>query len=81
MFVGRYRGDRGLTHEVEELEAESVSYLVCGRLGLKPRSHEYLVAFVRDGEIPPSMSLDRVLAVAGLIQSMGRRRLPIRKAD
>src|SRR5260370_24532908 len=35
-----------LSHDVCELEAESVSYLVCSRLGFAPASAKYLAAYV-----------------------------------
>lgn len=70
---------RGLPKEAREFEAESVSYLVCGRLGITTPSAGYLSGYtVKNNEIP-SISLDAVLWVAGLIESMGRRRLAKRK--
>ena len=71
----------GLTHDVQEFEAESICYLVCSRLGIDSPSAEYLANYWkknREGDIPP-ISLDRVMASAGLIEQMGRERLKPRK--
>lgn len=69
----------GLDPAVEEFEAESVAYLVCGRLGLETRSEGYLAGYVdRWAEVPP-ISLERVLVAAGLIERMGESRLDPRK--
>lgn len=69
---------RGLPKSIRELEAEAVAFLVCRRLGLEPRSAEYLAEFMRDGEAP-AISLDCVMKAAGLIAQMGRERLALRK--
>jgi hypothetical protein len=74
-----WRDRRGQPLEVRELEAESVSYLVCRRLGLDSPAAEYLADYVRsDTEMPP-LSLDCILKAAGLIEAMGRQALPPRK--
>lgn len=70
---------RGLELSAREFEAESVSFLVCKRLGIETPSDEYLNGYLngRDGsdaEIP-SISLDRVVVVSGMIESMGKRLL------
>jgi hypothetical protein len=44
---GRWWPDRrNLSHAVREFEAESVSYLVCVRLGIDTASDEYLAGYV-----------------------------------
>ena len=70
---------RGLSKEVREFEAESVCYLVCGRLGIDNPSDEYLGKYVKAHEETPEISLDRVMAATGLIEQMGRERLKPRK--
>ena len=77
--VRRWPDRQGLGHELRELEAESVCYLVCERLGLKNPSAEYLSSYVSCHEDMPDISLDTVMKVAGLIEQMGRSRLPERK--
>jgi len=66
---------RGLSHEIEEFEAESVAYLVCLRCGIDPSSEQYLPHCLDEQERVPPISLDRVMTAAGLIESMSRRRL------
>jgi hypothetical protein len=72
---------RGLPHDVCEFEAESVSYLVCQRLGIESSSERYLADYVRPGVETPPISLECVMKAAGLIEQMGRERLPLRKGD
>lgn len=68
-----------LGQSAKEFEAESVSYLVCKRLGIKTTSEQYLSGYFDRNEQIPLISLDRVMAAAGLIEDMGRRRLKPRK--
>lgn len=70
---------RGLKLNVCEFEAESVSYLVCRRLGIDPKSKEYLHDYLDDKSEVPPISLECVMKAAGLIESMGRGRLVQRK--
>ena len=69
----------GLELAVREFEAESVCYLVCGRLGIYSPSEEYLAAYVRDYEETPPITLDCVWKAAWLIEQMGRRWLGLRR--
>jgi hypothetical protein len=68
-----------LSNEVEEFEAESVSYLLCGRAGIDSPSAEYLGSYLRMHSEPPNISLECVLKSAGLIEQMGREHLKPRK--
>jgi hypothetical protein len=78
---GRWWPDRqNLSHVVREFEAESVSYLVCARLGIDTASDEYLAAYVRKSPATPPISLDRVLKSVWLLEQMGQARLGLRKA-
>jgi hypothetical protein len=64
---------------VEECEAESISYIVCGRLGLMTNSASYVADYLGSaGEVPP-ISLDIVLKASGLILQMAQGNLPLRK--
>lgn len=72
---------RGLRGEVEELEAESISYIVCTRRGIKTSSAEYLASYVDCNAEVPSISLDLVMKTAGLIESMTTRRLKPRRDE
>jgi hypothetical protein len=72
---------RGLDQEVREFEAESICYVVCKRLGIDNPSARYLAGYLaknKKGNVPP-ISLERVMASAGLIEQMGRERLKPRK--
>jgi hypothetical protein len=62
-----------------EFEAESVSYLVCERLGIECPSDEYLSGYMRQHEEVPPISLDCVMKAGQLIEQMGRERLRPRK--
>jgi hypothetical protein len=71
----------GLPHEVREFEAESICYLVCGRLGIENPSEKYLANYLKDngeGDVP-AISLECVMRSAGLIEQMGHTRLKLRK--
>jgi hypothetical protein len=78
---GRWWPNRqNLSHAVREFEAESVSYLVCARLGIDTASEEYLAGYVRKSPVTPSISLDRVMKSVWLLEQMGRTRLGLRRA-
>ncbi len=70
---------RGLSKQVVECEAESISYLVCTRLGIETPSAEYLSGYLGERGKMPTISVDTVVKIAGLIQEMGRHKLPLRK--
>lgn len=70
---------RGLGYDVREFEAESVCYLVCSRLGIDNPSAEYLSNYIKANIDTPPISLDCVMKTAGLIERMGREKLPLRK--
>ena len=70
---------RGLDQAVSEFEAESVCYLVCGRLGIDNPSDTYLSNYGQEHLDVPPISLDCVLKATGLIEQMGRERLSLRK--
>jgi hypothetical protein len=72
---------QGLRVAVREFEAESVCYLVCLRRGIKNPSAKYLHGYLDANAELPSISLERVLVAAGLIEQMGKRRLGFRKVS
>ena len=63
---------RGLQKDAMEFEAESISYIVCARRGIKTSSAEYLASY-GDEQVPP-ISLELVMKTARLIESMTTRR-------
>jgi hypothetical protein len=78
----RWWPDRqSLSHAVREFEAESISYLVCSRLGINTASEDYLAGYVRKSSVTPSISLDRVMKSVWLLEQMGRLRLAPRKPE
>jgi len=70
---------RGLTESIREFEAESACYLVCQRRGIENPSEEYLACYMKNNKEVPPISLECVMAAAGLIEKMGRERLKPRK--
>ena len=73
---GRWWPDRqNLSHAVREFEAESVSYLVCTRLGIGTASDEYLAGYVRRCPATPPISLDRVMRSVLLLEQNGASEL------
>jgi hypothetical protein len=64
--------DRASTPDSEkEIEAESISYLVCSRRGIQSRSHEYLATKAEESVELPPFSFHTVLRVARRIEEMG----------
>jgi len=77
---GRWWPDRkNLGQIAQEFEAESVSYLVCARLGIDTASDEYLAGYVKRCPDTPAISLDRVMKSVWLLEQMGRARLGLRR--
>jgi len=65
----------GLLHVVEEIEAESIAFLICKRLGIDIPSGEYLSGYFKSNDEAPNISIDCVLKASGLIEQMGKLRL------
>lgn len=72
---------RGLSHESQEFEAESVAYLVCSRIGIDCPSAKYLSGYIGPEKMVPDMSVECVMKTAGLIENMGNKRLKLRKKE
>jgi hypothetical protein len=70
---------RGLSLKLREFEAESVSYLVCERVGIANPSAEYLSGYIKSKEDVPQISLECVMKAAGLIENMGCKKMKLRK--
>jgi hypothetical protein len=70
-----------LANDLCEFEAESVSYLVCSRLGIDSPSAEYLAGYIKSYDETPPISLDCVMKAGGLIEQMGRTRQKPRKEN
>ncbi|WP_038171287.1 ImmA/IrrE family metallo-endopeptidase [Verrucomicrobium sp. BvORR106] len=78
LFLGHLGPDRKLNiperprpdHAKEELEAESVAYLVCGRNGVESKSQAYLTHFVEANTTVDSLDLYQVMRAAGQIETL-----------
>ncbi|MFO8006494.1 MAG: ImmA/IrrE family metallo-endopeptidase [Candidatus Brocadiia bacterium] len=53
-----------------ELEAESVSYMVCRRSGVKSSSERYLASFVRDHDTIARVDVYQVMKAAGQVEAL-----------
>lgn len=74
-----------LTRSAEELEAETISYLISTKLGLIPRSEEYLAGYLKDVNDLLQFSYETVIKVTDKIETMflqpiGRLNNPIQKS-
>ena len=54
----------------EEIEAESVSYLVCKRNGVSPKSESYLAQFVSENMTISDIDLYPVMRAAGQVETL-----------
>jgi hypothetical protein len=61
-----------LTHQQQELEAESVAYLTCHRNGVTPNSESYLANFVATHTTIGDLDLYQVMRAAGQVESILR---------
>lgn len=59
----------GLTREQKEFEAETVSWLVCERLGIKNPSAQYLSDYLNHNDQIPSVSIDTILKATNTVES------------
>lgn len=77
LFLGHLGRDGGrrvqarlsLTHAQRELEAESVSYIVCSRNGIRSKSQSYLADYVRHNTTVDSLDFYQVMRAAGQVES------------
>lgn len=78
LFLGHLGSDKHLkipdrsskTHAEEEIEAESVAYLVCNRNGVRPKSERYLSEYVSEGIGIESLDVYRIMQVAGQVETL-----------
>jgi len=66
------RGDLNITGE--EIEADSVAYLVCRRGGLRADSNNYLLQFSETQQEIPPFSMNAVIQATSYIEDMGKHR-------
>lgn len=80
LFVGHLGPDRklgvperrALDHSQQELEAESVAYIVCERNGVKSKSQTYLANFVNANTTVDHIDVYQVMRAAGQIETQLR---------
>ncbi|NYT46641.1 MAG: ImmA/IrrE family metallo-endopeptidase [Candidatus Methanofishera endochildressiae] len=78
LYLGHLGGDKYLkikdrsrtVHSERELEAESVSYIVCCRNGVKSKAESYLADYVEQNTTVDSIDLYTLLKVAGQIETL-----------
>jgi hypothetical protein len=78
LFLGHLGSDkllgiphrRQLDYSAKELEAESVSYLVCGRRGVVSKSETYLARFVKEHTTVDDIDIYQVTRTAGQIETL-----------
>lgn len=61
---------RKLTRTTEELEAETVSFLICSRIGLITNASDYLAGYIKSNEDIENFSYELVIKTADKIESM-----------
>lgn len=61
---------RVLDHASQELEAESVAYITCGRNGVTSKSESYLSAFVTGETSVESLDLYQIMRAAGQVEAV-----------
>lgn len=59
-----------LSHAQQEIEAESVAYLVCHRNGVRPKSQTYLSGFVSSDTSVDAVDVYQVMRAAGRVESV-----------
>ena len=60
---------RAVSPDTQELEAETISFLICKKIGLETRSAEYLAAFIPAEEGLSQFSYEHVIRTADKIES------------
>jgi len=61
---------RSMSHVREELEAESVAYMVCKRNGVAPKSETYLANYVKEGITIDHIDVYQVMRAAGQVEAV-----------
>jgi len=77
LFLGHLGPDKylkiherpAMTNHQQELEAESLSYLVCAREGVQSKSESYLKDYVQTNETIEDLDIYRILTAARMIET------------
>ena len=71
---------RSISPKAEEFEAESISWLICDRLGIKSPSEKYLNGYLEENsEIPAKISIDIIFKASNDIWKLVTEALPLSK--
>lgn len=70
---------RKLTRTAEELEAETVSFLLCNKLGLETRSAEYIAAYIKSEDDLIKFSYESVIKMADKIEDLFLKKSVVKK--
>jgi hypothetical protein len=78
LFLGHLGPDKylnipqrgGLSHAQEELEAESLAYIVCARNGVHSKSETYLANFVQEHTTVDDVDIYQILRAANQIETL-----------
>lgn len=65
---------RRISHNAREIEAESVAWLVCSRLGIKTKSERYIASLIEDtDEIPEEVDYNAIFKAANKVYEFVER--------
>ena len=78
LFLGHLGPDKKLSipyrrqmdHANQEIEAESVAYIICQRNNIEPKSQSYLSAFVNADKTLEDIDVYQIMRAAGQVESM-----------
>ena len=78
LFLGHLGSDKHLRvsarhasgHSQQELEAESVAYIVCRRNGVNSKSHPYLSSFITENVEVDSLDVYQIMKAAGRVETV-----------
>lgn len=59
-----------LTHDQEELEAESTAFIVCARNGVECKSQSYLASYVEQDTTTEQLDLYQIMRAAGQVETI-----------
>lgn len=67
-----WKNREDLPSNIKELEAESVSYIVCKKFNLQTRADIYIFFYAQEDSDYSKISIDQIMKVAGKIEKMGK---------
>jgi antirestriction protein ArdC len=62
--------DRKLSRAAEELEAETVAYLIMNKLGLETRSAEYIAGYIKSDQVLLEVNYEIIIKTADKIEKL-----------